>query len=272
MTAEMGRLRGKVALISGASSGIGRETARLFAREGAAVVLADIDANGGREAAAQIGPSACFVELDVTREDSWSAAIKTVVERAGRLDVLVNCAGIWVDGDFISSPLRNWQRTMDVNAKGTFLGCRFAVEAMRASGNSGAIVNISSVYGNIGADDAVAYAASKGAVRLLTKAVAMYCAANNLPVRCNSVHPTYVDSEMLEVFAAAVGGRQKAVEALTSVVPMRKLPVPLDIAEAILFLASDAARMITGTELPVDGGMLAGIIAPVSVPVARAVA
>jgi NAD(P)-dependent dehydrogenase (short-subunit alcohol dehydrogenase family) len=272
VTAEAGRLRGKIALISGASSGIGRETARLFAREGADVVLADIDAKGGREAAAKIGPSASFVELDVTQEDSWSTALKTVVERAGRLDILVNCAGIWMDGDFISSPLGNWQRTMDVNAKGTFLGCRFAVEAMRAGGNSGAIVNIASVYANIGADDAVAYAASKGAVRLLTKAVAMYCAANNLPVRCNSVHPTYVDSEMLEVFAAAVGGRAKAVEGLTSAVPMRMLPVPLDIAEAVLFLASDAARMITGAELPVDGGMLAGIIAPVSVQAARAVA
>jgi NAD(P)-dependent dehydrogenase (short-subunit alcohol dehydrogenase family) len=272
VTAATGRLSGKVAVISGAASGIGRETASLFAREGAEVVLADINANLGRAAVAQIGPAASFVELDVTREDSWSAAMKAVVERAGGVDVLVNCAGIWLDGDFITAPLANWQRTMDVNAKGTFLGCRFAVEAMRARGRSGAIVNIASVYANIGADDAVAYAASKGAVRLLTKAVAMYCAANNLPVRCNSVHPTYVDSEMLEVFAAAVGGRQKALEGLTSAVPMRKLPVPLDIAEAILFLASDAARMITGAELPVDGGMLAGIIAPVSVPAERAVA
>jgi NAD(P)-dependent dehydrogenase (short-subunit alcohol dehydrogenase family) len=268
----MGRLRGKIALISGAASGIGRETARLFAQEGADVVLADINGDAGRQAAAQIGPAASFVPLDVTQEDSWSMALKAVMERAGRLDVLVNCAGIWVDGDFIASPLTRWQRTIDVNAKGTFLGCRFAVEAMRARGNAGAIVNIASVYANIGADDAVAYAASKGAVRLLTKAVAMYCAANDLPVRCNSVHPTYVDSEMLEVFAAAVGGRQKAVEGLSSAIPMRKLPVPLDIAEAILFLASDAARMITGAELPVDGGMLAGIIAPVSVPTERAVA
>lgn len=269
---EGGRLSGKVALISGAASGIGRETARLFAREGADVVLADVDADLGRAAAAQIGGSAQFVALDVTEEDSWSMALEVVMERAGRLDILVNCAGIWVDGDFISSPLTNWQRTIDVNAKGTFLGCRFAVEAMRARGNSGAIVNIASVYANIGADDAVAYAASKGAVRLLTKAVAMYCAANYLPVRCNSVHPTYVDSEMLEAFAAAVGGRQKAVEGFSRAIPMRKLPVPLDIAEAILFLASDAARMITGAELPVDGGMLSGIFAPVSVPPERVVA
>ena len=266
MSPEMGRLRGKVALISGAASGIGRETARLFAQEGAEVVLADVDASRGKEAAARIGTSAWFIELDVTQEDSWTKVLAAILERAGRLDILVNCAGIWVDGDFISASLRDWQRTMDVNAKGTFLGCRFAVEAMRARQNSGAIVNISSVYGNIGADDAIAYAASKGAVRLLTKAVAMYCAANKLPVRCNSVHPTYVDSEMLEVFAAAVGGRKKAVDGLTSVVPMRKLPKPLDIAEAILFLASDSAQMITGAELPVDGGMLAGIIAPVTVP------
>ena len=266
MTTEMGRLCGKVTLISGAASGIGRETARLFAREGADVVLGDIDPNRGHEAAAKIGAQASFVTLDVTQESSWAAAFETILQRTGRVDVLVNCAGIWIDGDFTSYPLRDWQRTMDVNATGPFLGCRFAVEAMRAKGNSGAIVNISSVYGNIGADDAVAYAASKGAVRLLTKAVAMYCAAKALPVRCNSVHPTYVDSEMLEVFAAAVGGREKAINGLTSVVPMRKLPVPSDIAEAILFLASDAAQMITGSELPVDGGMLAGIIAPVSVP------
>ena len=178
----------------------------------------------------------------------------------------MNSAGIWLDGDFTNYSLADWQRTMDVNATGTFLGCRFAVDAMRARGNSGAIVNISSVYGNIGADDAVAYAASKGAVRLLTKAVAMYCAAKGLPVRCNSVHPTYVDSEMLDAFSAAVGGREAAIAGLSSVVPMRKLPMPLDIAEAILFLASDSAQMITGAELPVDGGMLAGIIAPISVP------
>jgi 3(or 17)beta-hydroxysteroid dehydrogenase len=266
MTPESGRLSGKVALISGAASGIGRETARLFTREGAEVVLADIDADRGREAAAKIGPSACFVTLDVTQERSWSAALEAILQRAGRLDVLVNSAGIWIDGDFTSYALGDWQRTMDVNATGTFLGCRLAVEAMRARRNSGAIVNISSVYGNIGVDDAVAYAASKGAVRLLTKAVAMYCAAKALPVRCNSVHPTYVDSEMLDVFAAAVGGRETAIAGLNSVVPMRKLPLPSDIAEAILFLASDSAQMITGTELAVDGGMLAGIIAPVSVP------
>jgi len=266
MAPGSGRLSGNVALISVAASGIGRETARLFAREGAEVILGDIDAERGRAAAAEIGPSACFLPLDVTQEQSLSAALDAVLQRAGRLDILVNSAGIWLDGDFISFALGDWQRMMDVNATGSFLGCRFAVEAMRARRNSGAIVNISSVYGNIGADDAVAYAASKGAVRLLTKAVAMYCAAKALPVRCNSIHPTYVDSEMLEVFAAAVGGREKAVAGLCSVVPMGRLPVPLDIAEAILFLASDAAQMITGAELPVDGGMLAGIIAPISVP------
>ena len=208
MTHEIGRLHGKVTLISGAASGIGRETAHLFAREGAEVFLADIDLDRGGAAAAEIGASACFVPLNVTQEQSWSAALEIVLQRAGRVDVLVNSAGIWTDGDFVNYSLADWQRTMDVNATGTFLGCRSAVEAMRAKGNSGAIVNISSIYGNIAADDAVAYAASKGAVRLLTKGVALYCAANALPIRCNSVHPTYVDSAMLERFSAAVGGRE----------------------------------------------------------------
>jgi len=265
MTLETGRLRGKVALITGAASGIGRETAHLFAREGAQVIVADIDATRGLEAAAKIGAPAWFVPLDVTQERSWSTAFDTVLQRSGRLDIMVNSAGIWLESDFLSYSLADWQRTMEVNATGTFLGCRFAVDAMKAKGNTGAIVNICSIYGNIAADDAVAYSASKGAVRLLTKAVALYCAAKALPVRCNSVHPTYVDSEMLDEYSATVGGRAAAVAGLSSVVPMRQLAKPLDIAEAILFLASDSARMITGAELPVDGGMLAGIIAPVTV-------
>ncbi|WP_457588903.1 SDR family oxidoreductase [Ensifer canadensis] len=266
----MERLSGKIAFVTGAASGIGRETARLFAREGAYVFLADIDAEKGNAAALQIGDAAQFVPLNVTDEDAWTKALEMVHRRAGQLDVLVNSAGIWTDGDFVNCSLADWQRTMAVNATGTFLGCRAAVGMMKTKGNSGSIVNISSVYGNIASDDAVAYAASKGAVRLLTKGVALYCAANGLPVRCNSVHPTYVDSEMLDRFAEEVGGRDAAVAGLSAAVPMRMLPVPSDIAEAILFLASDAARLVTGTELPVDGGMLAGIVAPISAPAAPA--
>ncbi len=262
----MGRLSGKVAFITGAASGIGRETARLFTREGAFVFLGDIDKEKGAAAAAEIGDADQFVPLNVTDEDSWSKAIDAVLKRAGQIDVLVNSAGIWSDGDFVNCSLADWDRTMAVNATGTFLGCRAAVGAMKTKGNAGAIVNISSIYGNIASDDAVAYAASKGAVRLLTKGVALYCAANGLPIRCNSVHPTYVDSEMLDRFAEEVGGREAAVSGLSGAVPMRMLPVPSDIAEAILFLASDSARLVTGTELPVDGGMLAGIIAPISAP------
>ncbi|MGO4355138.1 SDR family oxidoreductase [Rhizobium sp. RAF36] len=259
----MTRFSSKTALITGAGSGIGRATARLLASEGATVFLADIDIERGALAAREIGEGSHFVKLDVTSERSWESVINTVLNIASKLDILVNSAGIWSDGDFVTCSLADWQRTMEVNATGTFLGCRTAVGAMKSKGNTGAIVNISSVYGNIAADDAVAYAASKGAVRLLTKGVALYCAANGLPIRCNSVHPTYVDSEMLDSFGVEVGGREIAYAALSGAVPMRKLPVPLDIAEAIAFLSSDASRLITGVELPVDGGMLAGIVAPI---------
>ncbi|MGX7874505.1 SDR family oxidoreductase [Mesorhizobium sp. ORM6] len=260
-----GRLTGKVTLISGAASGIGRETARLFAREGAEVFLGDIDSERrGRYRRDRFAGAVCRAQRYAGALMVGSARNRSRTRRPDRHPGQL-CRHM-DGGDFIDCSLADWQQTMDINATGTFLGCRAAVKAMKATGNLGSIVNISSIYGNIAADDAVAYAASKGAVRLLTKGVALYCAANALPIRCNSVHPTYVDSEMLERFAEAVGGREMEVARLSSVVPMRKLPSPLDIAEAILFLGSDAARLITGAELPVDGGMLAGIVSPAGIP------
>ncbi len=257
----MSRLKDKIALITGGASGIGRETARLFAAEGATVVIGDLDESRGKSVAAQLGSR--YLQLDVTREVDWAAARDELIGAYGRLDVLVNSAGISCNGDTIDGPVNIWHRTMAVNATGTYLGCRTAVAMMRAERNVGAIVNICSFYGNIAGDDVIAYAASKGAVRQLTKGVALACAAAGLPIRCNSVHPTFVDSELIQGFADAIGGREAMLTALTPLIPMRRLARPEDVARAILFLASDEAAMTNGAGLPVDGAMLAGIVAPV---------
>lgn len=260
----MGRLSNKIALITGGASGIGAATARLFLAEGASVILADRAVEKGEALASALGGRAQFQRLDVTEPTDWSSAAAELTRIHGRLDVLVNSAGISLNGDLIDGPLEVWERTMAVNATGTYLGCRFAVDLMKKAGNTGSIVNLCSIYGNIGADDVIAYAASKGAVRQLTKAVAMSCAAARLPIRCNSVHPAFVDSELLQDFAAAVGGHDAMVAALSSVMPIRRMAQPVDVARAILFLASDESAMTTGAELAVDGGMLAGIVAPVT--------
>lgn len=263
---SMGRLANRVALITGGASGIGAAAARLFVAEGASVILADLDAEKGEALAVALGDKAAFLRLDVTDPAQWEAAAAHIRAAHGRLDVLVNSAGISLKGDLIDGPLDIWHRTMAVNATGTYLGCRTAMGLMKSAGNAGAIVNLCSIYGNIAAEDVIAYAASKGAVRQLTKAVAMSSAAQSLAVRCNSVHPAFVDSELLQDFAAAVGGHDAMVKALSSVMPMRRMARTEDVARAILFLSSDDAAMTTGAELAVDGGMLAGIVAPVTAP------
>ncbi len=247
------RLEGKVALITGGANGMGAEECRLFAREGAKVVIADIREEDGRQVEAQIaeaGGEALFVHLDVSDEDSWNAAVQQTVSRFGKLDLLVNNAGISGSGekDFTSS--ESWDRLMDINAKGVFLGITHAVPEMTKAGG-GSIVNISSISGFVGQEFVhPGYNASKGAVRILTKSAAVQHAKDN--IRVNSVHPGMMPP-MITSAPSGSRDRDAAIEA----VPMRREGQPIEVATAVLFLASDEASYITGTELIVDGGFTA---------------
>lgn len=252
-------LSGRVALVTGGASGIGRATAQALAAQGARVIVADINESGGWETADSIGTAAGFVHLDVTDETAWCRALDYVISTESRLDILANVAGIGLGGDFEDLALADWNRLMAVNATGPFLGCKHAIRAMAGSGRPGAIINVGSIAAERAAPDLVAYCASKGALRMLSKSVALHCAHKGYPIRCNAIHPTYVDSEMLDPIADLYGSRDSMIAAMSKLVPLGRLAKPADIAAAVVFLASDAAGMITGTELFVDGGQTAGM-------------
>lgn len=245
------RLAGKVAIITGAASGMGAATARLFAREGAKVVIADMMEQEGRQVAAGIGGDARFEKLDVTDEANWAAVVASTRQQFGKLDILVNNAGISgsAEQDLYSTPA--WHRIMTVNATGVFLGTKYAVAAMKA-GTGGSIVNLSSIAGIIGSEGIhMAYNASKGAVRLMTKSTAVQHAQDK--IRCNSVHPGVMPPMRTSGRTADPIVRANRM----NVIPMRRPGEVDEVANAILFLASDEASYITGTELVVDGGAIA---------------
>ncbi len=262
-------VRGKVALVSGAAKGIGAACATLLAEQGAAVLVADVDAVAGQGVAdgiAAAGGRAAFLPLDVTREADWQRGIDMALTRFGGLDVLVNNAGIAIVRTLLETTLEDWRRVHAVNVEGVFLGTRCAVEAMRPGGRAGrggSIVNLSSVGGMIGAEGLSAYCSTKGAVRLFTKAVAIECGRARWGIRVNSVHPGNTDTPMfrqeLEDMRAK-GAVASVEEALKFYMNMQVLPEigqPRDIAAMVLFLASDAARFVTGAEFVVDGGLTA---------------
>jgi len=245
------RLGGKVALITGGASGMGQSEAVIFAREGAKVIVADVLEAEGKKVADSLGGAGRFVALDVTSETAWQQAIATAVTTFGKLDVLVNNAGIsgTFDPDTLSTSA--WDRLMDVNAKGVFLGMKHAIPQMEKAGG-GAIVNISSVSGFVGQVGIhMAYNASKGAVRLMTKSAAVQYARSG--IRVNSVHPGVLPAMRSSKATADPAFRQKMLAG----VPMRREGRVEEVAHAVLFLASDEASYITGTELVVDGGWLA---------------
>ena len=248
------RLKDKVAIVSGGASGMGQSEAMLFAREGAKVVVADLLETEGRQTADKIGAGggqARFVKLDVTSETNWGAAVEATLSAFGKLDVLVNNAGIsgTFDPDMLSTPA--WDKLMEVNAKGVFLGMKSAIAVMQKAGG-GSIVNISSISGFVGQTMVhMAYNASKGAVRIMTKAAAVQYAKDG--IRVNSVHPGFLPPMRTSKASADPEWRAKMLRA----VPMRREGRVEEVAHAVLFLASDDASYITGTEIVVDGGYLA---------------
>ncbi|MEZ5894041.1 MAG: glucose 1-dehydrogenase [Parvularculaceae bacterium] len=249
------RLKGKTAIVTGGASGIGKATCRLFAAEGAHVIVADLQEDKAKSIAKECRGEAW--RLDVAKEDAWEALVRHCLETRGKLDILVNCAGIGRAGAFDALSAEDWNAMIAVNLTGVFFGCKHAVAAMRESGAKGSIVNISSIAGLVGGDDIAGYSATKGGVTMLTKSVAL--AAAKYGIRCNSVHPTYVDSEMLDDVAENFPSRQAMLDGMASLVPLGRVAKPIDIAQAILFLASDESAMITGAPLIVDGGQLAGL-------------
>ena len=247
------RLEGKVALISGGGRGQGAVEARLFAREGAKVDFGDVLDDAGKQVdrVHEAGAEATYVHLDVTREDAWQSAVNTAVERYGKLDILVNNAGILIRKGIEDTTEEDWDRIMEVNAKGTFLGTKHAIPAMRQAGG-GSIVNISSTAGLVASPSGSAsYTASKGAVRLFTKSTAIQYAREG--IRCNSVHPGPIDTDMIRETLADPARLEERMQRL----PMGRVGTAEEIAYGVLYLASDEASFVTGSELVIDGGTTA---------------
>ena len=248
------RLAGKVAFISGGARGMGETEARLFAENGAKVVIGDVLEAEGRQVAADIdgsGGDAMFVPLDVTSESDWERAVAATVERYGRLDVLVNNAGVSGRSMVEDTRVEDWDRVMDINAKGVFLGTRYAIPEMQKVGG-GSIINISSQLGLVGTDNSSPqYQASKGAVRIFTKTTAIQYAADG--IRANSVHPGPIVTPMTEERRADPATR----ELMLSRIPLARYGQPIDVAYGVLYLASDESSFVTGSELVIDGGWTA---------------
>ena len=247
----MGRLEGKACLISGGSKGLGAAQARLFAREGGRVAVGDIlDADGARlvEELRASGAESLYVRLDVTSEADWEGAVGAVMEEFGALDVLVNNAGIYNRAPAEDTTLEEWERVMDVNSTGVFLGTKHAIPAMRKSGG-GSIVNMSSVAGLVGSRTQTVYNASKGAVRLLTKSTAAQYAADG--IRANSVHPGVIETDMMNEVIRTEEERATRM----SLTPIGRFGTAEDVANGVLFLACDESSYVTGAELVIDGGL-----------------
>lgn len=254
-----GRVGGKVALVTGAAMGLGRATAQTLAREGAAVAIADLEEERGEETAEGIrrsGGDAMFLRHDVTSPEAWEQNISKLLERFGRLDVLVNNAGVSITKDVERTTLQEWRWVMSVNLDGVFLGVRAGVVAMKGTGG-GSIINISSIDGIIGESQLAAYCASKGGVRLLTKSAALHCAEARYGIRVNSVHPGYIRTPLLDAYFKEVQNGAEEEERKMALHPVGHFGEPQDVAAAVLFLASDESRFVTGTELVVDGGYTA---------------
>lgn len=251
----MGRLAGKVALVTGGGKGIGFAIARKFADEGARVALAARTIEQARAAAAQIDADILPVALDTTVDAQWLEAVAGVDDRWGDLNILVNCAGVTIGANLADTDDANWNQHMDVNLRGPFMGCRAALGLMKRSNKPGSIVNISSAFGVRVTPGFAAYSISKAGLNALTRVLALECAAQKLPIRVNAVIPGGIETEMFEEELRRTGmERDKAYALFARIHPVGRIGKPEEVAEAALWLASDASSFTTGIELAVDGG------------------
>jgi len=262
----LGRIEGKIALVTGGANGIGKAICELFTKEGAHVFLTDINEKEGKKVASALqggGKKADFIKQDVQDEKKWASVIDTILKKTGHLDILVNNAGV-IGLDLgpqnpEEASLDTWKLVHSINLDGTFLGCKYGIKAMKKSG--GSIINMSSRSGIVGIPGAAAYASSKAAVRNHTKTVALYCADHSYNIRCNSLHPAAIMTPLWDLCLGAAKDHEKRLKEAEHAIPLRHFGKPIDVAYAALYLASDESSYLTGSEITIDGGVLAGAVA-----------
>lgn len=254
MAKELGRMTGKVALISGGAEGIGGTVAALFVAEGGSVMLGDLQVDKAKAYAAELGPNADAVQLDVRNLEQWEAAVAATLARFGKLTTLCNIAGISEPGNTVDVDLDSWHRHIDINLTGSFYGCRAALPALAASGEPATIVNVGSMLAHRASGNMAAYCASKAGVTHLTKTVALDCAERGLKIRANTVHPGAIRTPMYNRYLNAGGATPEQIEAvMASAHPMGRVGEPEEVARAILFLSCEDSSFTSGTDLNVDG-------------------
>ncbi|NNE76528.1 MAG: glucose 1-dehydrogenase [Pricia sp.] len=256
----MDRVKNKVAIVTGGASGLGKSSAILLAREGAKIVVTDIDEENGNEVVQQIknnGGEAIYIEQDVSKENQWEMVIETTLKKFGKLHVVANAAGIGLGGTVEEVSLEDWKNLLDINLNGTFLGTQYGIKGMKETGEGGSIINFSSIEGLIGDPNLPAYNASKGGVTIFTKSAALHCAQQGYKIRVNSIHPAYIWTPMVENFLKAQGDVEEGKKQLESLHPVGHLGEPDDIGYGVVYLASDESKFMTGSELVIDGGYTA---------------
>ena len=256
----MDRVKNKVAIVTGGASGLGKSSALLLAKEGAKVVVTDLDEDHGHEVVQVIkqqGGEAVFIKQDVSGEDEWKSVIQTTLDTYGKLHILANSAGIGVGGNVEEVTLDDWKKLMSINLDGTFLGTQYGIKAMRKTGEGGSIINFSSIEGLVGDPNLPAYNASKGGVTLFTKSAALHCARQGYNIRVNSIHPAYIWTPMVENYLKAQGNVEEGRKVLDSMHPIGHIGEPDDIGYGVVYLASDESKFMTGAELVIDGGYTA---------------
>ena len=255
----MKRLRNKIALITGAAQGIGLATAELFAKNGAKVLLTDINEEEvltqSEKMKLDYPDQILAIKHDVTSADDWKTAVNYIDSEFGGINILVNNAGIMAVGTIEDETFEQWKHVHNIDLDSVFLGCKYTIPIMKKE-KKGSIINVSSISGIIAGHNLAAYNSAKAGVRHLTKSVAVHCAREKNDIRCNSIHPVFIDTNLLEGLYKKLG-KEKAIEKLSRQIPMGKIGEPNDVAFAILYLASDESKFVTGTEIRIDGGISA---------------